>query len=805
MAKGATVTGKSWVASAELFAALCDDQQRAICLRALIAGGRPTPFASRASTTYTPQGNGPDDYEQTSWLITDRAQAEAALRCDKNPKGTSQYSNEPFGALGRSNFMLGMDKTQGPGDHDRQRQFAITCLTLDANEIFGLCTISLRAAALLPLKKREFDAVALAEQAALRFVAFWFGFAQADLPLLEACTRKATHALSYQTFARHFVTDPFALPENTAAMGALTRRAAELIDLMNHQHTAQQRDEYKAIRRELAELQAFEPDRVFEPWPAPPPCLPSNPTGTPTAPTRPLARFKPVMQRMADMAGAAGSANTYGGTDLAAIVTGLIAGTVGNVVGAVGLALQCFFESPARLKAAQAAAALDWVKHGHRAGHDANLTPFIWEALRLNPPVAYLPRRSALPLVMKGVTIPAGSELVIAVGAATRDHASWIKPEDFNPARYQTPGINYDDLVFGGVPGSFLHQCIGQHVAMPLVTHIVRQVLMLPGLAETINPRTGHRFSLTRQWGYHCLSYPLTYHRFELLRHSPLLLVMDLKAPAHQHAQTVRELLRRLLPPTLRQALQHSGHVHFASFLLLENDTRLALFAFIDQDINDHLPHLAHDLGPVLEPLLPHIRHAPPLPVKDHPWEFAEALRRFNVAPVGDYVFSAYPNASLAMIKQQFAHAPARVGAAQHPLLVSMPVKPPTAVHAEQLKRVIQVGAPRIEKMLRESKHVHFACFVLLENDSQLMLLTVFDRGFDPYVEHFALQVGSLFDRLFEHMVHAPPMPVDEFPQDFVNLIRRFNQAPEANFFFSAQPNAEAAQIQRAFTRKAPL
>jgi hypothetical protein len=254
-----------------------------------------------------------------------------------------------------------------------------------------------------------------------------------------------------------------------------------------------------------------------------------------------------------------------------------------------------------------------------------------------------------------------------------------------------------------------------------------------------------------------------------------------------------------------RQALQHSGHVHFASFLLLENDTRLALFAFIDGDINDHLPHLAHDLGPVLEPLLPHIRHAPPLPVKDHPWEFAEAVRGFNVAPVGDYVFSAYPNASLAMIQHQFANAPARVGAAQHPLLVSMPVKPPTAVHAEQLKRVIQVGAPRIEKMLRESKHVHFACFVLLENDSQLMLLTVFDRGLDPYVEHFALQVGSLFDRLFEHMVHAPPMPVDEFPQDFVKLIRRFNQAPEANFFFSAQPNAEAAQIQRAFTRKAPL
>jgi len=804
MGKGANITGQAWVDSAALFADLCDDQRRATRLRALIDQHQPASFASRASTTYTPDGNGPDDYEQQAWLITDRAQAMAALRCDPDPNGTPRYSNAPFGALGRSNFMLGMDATQGPGDHARQRQFALTCLTLGADEIFGLCTLSLRAAALLPLKKREFDAVALAEQAALRFIAFWFGFAQSDMPLLEACTRKATHALSYQTFARHFATDPFALPENTTAMGALTRRAAELIDLFRHQHTAQQRDEFRMISRELAELQEFEPDRVFEPWPAPPPCPAGAPVNPAPAPARPLAKFQPVMHRMAGMADAAGPKDTYGGTDLAVIVTGLIAGTVGNVVSAVTLALQCFFECPTRLKAAQNAAAQDWLDHGHRAGQDTRLTPYIWEALRLNPPVAYLPRCSTRPLVMNGITIPAGSELVIAVGGATRDQAGWSTPDRFDSARYQTPGVKYDDLVFGGTPGDFLHQCIGQHLAMPLVTHVVRQLLLLPGLAEAINPRNSQPVGLTRQWGYHCLNYPLTYHRFELLRHSPLLLVMDLKAPTQQHAQTVRELLQ-LLQPTLTQALQQSGHVHFASFLLLENDSRLALFAFIDQDINDHLPHLARDLGPVLEPLLPHIRHAPPLPVQVHPWEFGEWLRRVNLAPIGDYVFSAYPNASLAMIQHQFAHAPERVGAAQHPLLVSMPVKPPTAVHAEQLKRVIQYGAPRIEKMLRESKHVHFACFVLLENDSQLMLLTVFDRGFDPYVEHFALQVGSLFDRLFEHMAHAPPMPVDEFPQDFVNLIRRFNQPPEADFFFSAQPNAEAAQVQRAFTRKAPL
>ncbi|MEI6761376.1 MAG: hypothetical protein WCO22_13120, partial [Betaproteobacteria bacterium] len=79
MAKGATVTGNAWVESAALFADLCDDKQRPIRFRALITKRQPEAFASRASTSYTPQGNGPDDYEQTAWLITDRAQAEAAL------------------------------------------------------------------------------------------------------------------------------------------------------------------------------------------------------------------------------------------------------------------------------------------------------------------------------------------------------------------------------------------------------------------------------------------------------------------------------------------------------------------------------------------------------------------------------------------------------------------------------------------------------------------------------------------------------------------------------------------------------
>ena len=109
--------------------------------------------------------------------------------------------------------------------------------------------------------------------------------------------------------------------------------------------------------------------------------------------------------------------------------------------------------------------------------------------------------------------------------------------------------------------------------------------------------------------------------------------------------------------------------------------------------------------------------------------------------------------------------------------------------HAEKLKQVIKYGAPRIELKLRESEHVHFAQFLFIENDTKLALFTVYDRDFDSYIEHFALKVGPLFDRIFEHIEDAPPMPVNEFPKEFVDTIRRYNAPSGGDYFFSAYRN----------------
>jgi len=133
----------------------------------------------------------------------------------------------------------------------------------------------------------------------------------------------------------------------------------------------------------------------------------------------------------------------------------------------------------------------------------------------------------------------------------------------------------------------------------------------------------------------------------------------------------------------------------------------------------------------------------------------------------------------------------------QQPLIVVMPLKSPQAEHAERLRRVIRAGVPRIQWALDHSRHVHVAWFELTDDGRSLALRTIYDGDFDAYIEHFALKVGDLFDLLFESIEGAPPMPVAEHPDAFVETIRRFNRTPLGGYFYSAYPRHEVAHILR--------
>ena len=134
---------------------------------------------------------------------------------------------------------------------------------------------------------------------------------------------------------------------------------------------------------------------------------------------------------------------------------------------------------------------------------------------------------------------------------------------------------------------------------------------------------------------------------------------------------------------------------------------------------------------------------------------------------------------------------------AQASLNVAMRLKAPVRDSADRVREVIRTGAPRIEEALRVARHVHFAWFELIEADTVLVLHTVYDGPFSAYIQHFALKVGEVFDALFKSIEDAPPSPVDQFPDEFVAHIQRYNRAPVMGYFFSAYPHSEVAQIIR--------
>src|SRR5919107_3533223 len=85
----------------------------------------------------------------------------------------------------------------------------------------------------------------------------------------------------------------------------------------------------------------------------------------------------------------------------------------------------------------------------------------------------------------------------------------------------------------------------------------------------------------------------------------------------------------------------------------------------------------------------------------------------------------------------------------QSPLTLVMPIKDGART---QLRAVIEgLGAAPVnpvEEVLGALQIVHFARFVLLENDTRLAVITTYDGDFRKYVMDFVDRVGPVFDKL---------------------------------------------------------
>ncbi|MDQ2798275.1 MAG: hypothetical protein M3Y13_01355 [Armatimonadota bacterium] len=133
---------------------------------------------------------------------------------------------------------------------------------------------------------------------------------------------------------------------------------------------------------------------------------------------------------------------------------------------------------------------------------------------------------------------------------------------------------------------------------------------------------------------------------------TPLTLIMTLKSK--QAFADLNATLQKYnaLPASqnpIMQAMDAVGTVHFARFVFLDNNTKLAVITTFDHDLETYLEDFCAKIGPVFDILDQHMVDGPPAPVQQHPQEFLAYVQKHNVPTVGFY--SAYPTKTVLDIR----------------------------------------------------------------------------------------------------------------------------------------------------------
>jgi hypothetical protein len=310
--------------------------------------------------------------------------------------------------------------------------------------------------------------------------------------------------------------------------------------------------------------------------------------------------------------------------ELVFVTLGLIAGAIGNFKGAVAIAIDAFFRECDASGEPLIARARALANATEKGWDPAPLEALICDALARRPPAPFLARRSRgavsfLEEDRREARIPVGARMLLAMGADSGRR-----------------------LMFGGDLGSpFEHSCVGQHVIRPLIVATVRRVLQLPGLARVVDPGSGDPLPLRKRWGAICESFRLQFRRDRLLNQQPLHVVLPIKPPLAVNRQKL-EVLTAAGAHIVEAALRDSKNVHFAWFGFAENGTHLALSTVFDGDFDAYVEFFALKV-PLFDEQFELLDVPPINPIRDHPKEFVEIIRKYNRAPLTGYFFSAYP------------------------------------------------------------------------------------------------------------------------------------------------------------------
>lgn len=134
---------------------------------------------------------------------------------------------------------------------------------------------------------------------------------------------------------------------------------------------------------------------------------------------------------------------------------------------------------------------------------------------------------------------------------------------------------------------------------------------------------------------------------------NPLTLVMRIKSP--EDFQKLQARIQQIQAAPAEEnpiwiALDKLRIVHFARFVFLENNTKLAIITTYDGSFEDYLNEFIDEIGDVFNALLQHMDEAPPLPVQQNRDAFHQYVKTHDLGCIQPF-YSAYPRATVLDIR----------------------------------------------------------------------------------------------------------------------------------------------------------
>lgn len=130
----------------------------------------------------------------------------------------------------------------------------------------------------------------------------------------------------------------------------------------------------------------------------------------------------------------------------------------------------------------------------------------------------------------------------------------------------------------------------------------------------------------------------------------------------------------------------------------------------------------------------------------------------------------------------------------QGALNLHLPLKTP--MQMPTLLKLIQMRQKEINTALSELNYVHFARFLPARDGSALWVITVYDGDLEPYILDFVVKLGDVFTAALYFVKDAPRLPVQKYPRDFIDFVKK-NNSPIGDW--SAYSQQTVIDIRRKF------